>query len=147
MDLPQVKNGAVFGPIVYPCGTVYRKLIRKGAYVRTYVVCACSENSYVNGTPPLGVHRPAQAAFSRYPAERPRIGRHRMFSADPYCVLSQAKTNTWVRTPRRLTLGTLVALTPLRTERTMTESMRGFLSILRGEGVQRMPGDYTRREA
>jgi hypothetical protein len=63
-------------------------------------------------------HRPD---FSRYAAERPRIGRHRMYSADSYCALSHATTNTWVLTPRRLTLGTLVALTPLRTERTMTE--------------------------
>jgi hypothetical protein len=61
MGLPQVKNGDVFDPVVFPCGTVYRKLIRKGAYVRTNIVCACSGSSYADGTLPLGVHRPAKA--------------------------------------------------------------------------------------
>jgi hypothetical protein len=29
MGLPQVKNGDVFDPVVFPCGPVYRKLIEK----------------------------------------------------------------------------------------------------------------------
>jgi hypothetical protein len=60
--------------------------------------CAVQASPALTGLYPHDAQRPD---FSRYPAERPILGRHRMCSADAYCALSHAKTHTWVRMPRR----------------------------------------------